>query len=98
MIPHPLAAGASTRKLGHAFLRDLVHQEHFRVTVSNSQVQIFSTFQIFDNDGDGLLSYQEFIAMMKDRVHRGLKSFSRQEGWTGFKRCVKQEVKSGSSS
>ena len=54
--------------------------------------------QIFDNDGDGLLSYQEFIAMMKDRVHRGLKSFSRQEGWTGFKRCVKQEVKSGSSS
>ena len=56
------------------------------------------SFQIFDNDGDGLLSYQEFIAMMKDRVHRGLKSFSRQEGWTGFKRCVKQEVKSGSSS
>ena len=54
--------------------------------------------QIFDNDGAGMLSYQEFIAMMKDRVHRGLKSFSRQEGWTGFKRCVKQEVKSGSSS
>jgi len=59
---------------------------------------VHTVFQIFDNDGDGLLSYQEFIAMMKDRVHRGLKSFSRQEGWTGFKRCVKQEVKSGSSS
>ena len=41
-----------------------------------------------------MLSYQEFIAMMKDRVNRGLKTFSRQEGWTGFKRCVKQEVRS----
>ena len=50
-------------------------------------------FQIFDNDGDGMLSYQEFIAMMKDRVNRGLKTFSRQEGWTGFKKCVKQEVR-----
>jgi len=50
--------------------------------------------QIFDNDGDGLLSYQEFIAMMKDRVNRGLKTFSRQEGWGGFKRCVKQELRS----
>jgi len=50
--------------------------------------------QIFDNDGDGLLSYQEFIAMMKDRVNRGLKTFSRQEGWAGFKRCVKQELRS----
>ena len=59
---------------------------------------VHTVFQIFDDDGDGLLSYQEFIAMMKDRVHRGLKSFSRQEGWTGFKRCVKQEVKSGASS
>jgi Ca2+-binding EF-hand superfamily protein len=49
--------------------------------------------QIFDNDGDGMLSYQEFIAMMKDRVNRGLKTFSRQEGRTGFKRCVKQEVR-----
>jgi hypothetical protein len=51
-------------------------------------------FQIFDNDGDGMLSYQEFIAMMKDRVNRGLKTFSRQEGWSGFKRCVKQELRS----
>jgi hypothetical protein len=37
--------------------------------------------------------FQEFIAMMKDRVNRGLKTFSRQEGWTGFKKCVKQEVR-----
>jgi len=55
---------------------------------------IFTVFQIFDDDGDGLLSYQEFVAMMKDRIHRGLKSYSRQEGWAGFKQCVKQEMRS----
>ena len=38
---------------------------------------LFAVFQIFDDDGDGLLSYQEFVAMMKDRIHRGLKSYSR---------------------
>lgn len=32
-----------------------------------------TVFAIFDVDGDGLLSYREFIAIMKDRVHRGLK-------------------------
>ena len=52
------------------------------------------TLQIFDTDGDGKLSFEEFIAMMKDRVNRGLKTFSRQEGWSGFKRCLKQEVRS----
>jgi len=52
-----------------------------------------TVFQIFDDDGDGLLSYQEFVAMMKDRIHRGLKSYSRQEGWEGFKHCIKQEMK-----
>jgi Ca2+-binding EF-hand superfamily protein len=30
-------------------------------------------FQIFDEDGDGQLSYREFIAIMKDRLHRGFK-------------------------
>ena len=52
--------------------------------------------QIFDNDGDGMLSYQEFIAMMKDRIHRGLKSYSRQEGWEGFKQCIKREMREAS--
>lgn len=52
-----------------------------------------TVFQIFDDDGDGLLSYQEFVAIMKDRVHRGLKSYSRQEGWEGFKHCIRQEMK-----
>jgi len=54
---------------------------------------VHTVFQIFDDDGDGLLSYQEFVAMMKDRIHRGLKSYSRQEGWAGFKHCVKQEMR-----
>ena len=52
-----------------------------------------TVFQIFDEDGDGLLSYQEFVAMMKDRIHRGLKSYSRQEGWLGFKQCIRREMK-----
>jgi len=30
-------------------------------------------FKIFDCDGDGQLSYREFIAILKDRLRRGLK-------------------------
>ncbi|KAJ9594446.1 hypothetical protein L9F63_014131, partial [Diploptera punctata] len=51
-------------------------------------------FQIFDEDGDGQLSYREFIAIMKDRLHRGFKSYAKNEGWDAFKSCVKQEMKS----
>ncbi|GFY75674.1 calcium uptake protein 3, mitochondrial [Trichonephila inaurata madagascariensis] len=32
-----------------------------------------AVFQIFDEDGDGQLSYKEFIAIMRDRLHRGFK-------------------------
>ncbi|XP_055908671.1 calcium uptake protein 3, mitochondrial isoform X8 [Eupeodes corollae] len=35
---------------------------------------IDTVFAIFDADGDGLLSYKEFIAIMKDRLHRGFKN------------------------
>ena len=58
-----------------------------------SSHMVDTVFQIFDDDGDGLLSYQEFVAMMKDRIHRGLKSYSRQEGWQGFKNCIRREIK-----
>ncbi|KAH8310870.1 hypothetical protein KR044_003323 [Drosophila immigrans] len=34
---------------------------------------IDTVFTIFDADGDGLLHYKEFIAIMKDRLHRGFK-------------------------
>ena len=64
--------------------------------MSPSIILILQVFQIFDDDGDGLLSYQEFVAMMKDRIHRGLKNYSRQEGWEGFKHCVKKEMRESS--
>ncbi|XP_050354567.1 calcium uptake protein 3, mitochondrial isoform X4 [Nymphalis io] len=55
---------------------------------------VATVFAIFDADGDGRLSYKEFIAIMKDRLHRGFKSYAKNEGWDAFKSCVKQEMKS----
>ncbi|XP_076183390.1 calcium uptake protein 3, mitochondrial-like isoform X2 [Ptiloglossa arizonensis] len=55
---------------------------------------IDTVFALFDEDGDGQLSYKEFIAIMKDRLHRGFKSQQRREGWQAFTYCVKQEMKS----
>lgn len=52
-----------------------------------------TVFALFDEDGDGQLSYKEFIAIMKDRLHRGFKSQQRREGLEGFKYCIKQEMK-----
>lgn len=40
---------------------------------SLSEHLVHTVFAIFDEDGDGLLSYREFIAIMKDRLHRGFK-------------------------
>ncbi|XP_054726628.1 calcium uptake protein 3, mitochondrial isoform X8 [Anastrepha obliqua] len=54
---------------------------------------IDTVFAIFDDNGDGMLSYREFIAIMKDRVHRGFKSSSKGEGWDAFRHCVKHEMK-----
>ncbi|XP_055704682.1 calcium uptake protein 3, mitochondrial isoform X4 [Phlebotomus papatasi] len=54
---------------------------------------IKTVFAIFDEDGDGLLSYKEFIAIMKDRLHRGCKSAQRTEGWDAFKQCLKNEIR-----
>ncbi|XP_034252912.1 calcium uptake protein 3, mitochondrial isoform X2 [Thrips palmi] len=55
---------------------------------------VHTVFALFDEDGDGLLSYQEFIAIMKDRLHRGFKSHAKNEGYEAFKDCIKQELKS----
>ncbi|MCL4125683.1 UNVERIFIED_CONTAM: hypothetical protein GTU68_057101, partial [Idotea baltica] len=33
-----------------------------------------TVFKIFDDDGDGQLSYKEFIAIMRNRLHRGFKA------------------------
>lgn len=62
--------------------------------ISQSEHLVSTVFAIFDADGDGLLSYKEFIAIMKDRLHRGFKSYAKNEGWEAFKSCVKQEMKS----
>ncbi|XP_045779226.1 calcium uptake protein 3, mitochondrial isoform X3 [Maniola jurtina] len=71
---------------------------HRAVRICTGQAQshhvVKTVFAIFDADGDGLLSYKEFIAIMKDRLHRGFKSYAKNEGWEAFKSCVKQEMKS----
>ncbi|XP_067121660.1 calcium uptake protein 3, mitochondrial isoform X2 [Centruroides vittatus] len=54
-----------------------------------------TVFEIFDEDGDGYLSYKEFIAIMRDRLHRGFRShLIKNEGWDAFKTCVKSEMRS----
>ncbi|XP_042874040.1 calcium uptake protein 3, mitochondrial-like isoform X4 [Penaeus japonicus] len=52
-----------------------------------------TVFKIFDDDGDGQLSYKEFIAIMRDRLHRGFKQQQPREGWEGFKTCLKEEMR-----
>lgn len=60
-------------------------------TVENHVAHV--VFLLFDEDGDGKLSYHEFIELMKDRVKRGFKEpLSEKTGWEGFKLCVKKEV------
>ncbi|RXG52717.1 Calcium uptake protein 3, mitochondrial [Armadillidium vulgare] len=48
-----------------------------------------TVFKIFDDDGDGQLSYKEFIAIMRNRLHRGFKS-EPQTYISSFKRCMKK--------
>ncbi len=56
----------------------------YNISLGRLAPGLCSVFQIFDDDGDGLLSYQEFVAMMKDRIHRGLKSYSRYKTHRGL--------------
>ncbi|XP_048772292.1 calcium uptake protein 2, mitochondrial-like isoform X4 [Ostrea edulis] len=68
----------------------------FVCTGSNLSPHLVETvFNIFDADGDGHLSYVEFISIMKDRLHRGSRSqlMHTQDKWTAFKSCVKNEMK-----
>ncbi|XP_026808437.1 calcium uptake protein 3, mitochondrial isoform X3 [Rhopalosiphum maidis] len=60
---------------------------------SLSKHLVHTVFAIFDEDGDGQLSYREFIAIMKDRLNRGFKSYTKNEGWDAFKICLKHEIK-----
>ncbi|XP_060516069.1 calcium uptake protein 3, mitochondrial isoform X2 [Cylas formicarius] len=79
----------------HPISKDEFHRAVKICTGTNLSIHLVDTvFAIFDEDGDGLLSYREFIAIMKDRLHRGFKQYAKNEGWQAFKNCVKQEMKS----
>ncbi|XP_020709611.2 calcium uptake protein 3, mitochondrial isoform X3 [Athalia rosae] len=78
----------------HPISKDEFHRAVKICTGTSLTPHIVDTvFAIFDVDGDGQLSYKEFIAIMKDRLHRGSKSQTRSEGWEAFKFCLKQEMK-----
>ncbi|CAF0865833.1 unnamed protein product, partial [Didymodactylos carnosus] len=53
-------------------------------------------FKIFDADDDQHLSYDEFMAVMKDRLHRGFQSSDNPDTqgtkFDQFKRCVKEKA------
>lgn len=49
-------------------------------------------FKLFDQDGDGHLSQNEFIGIMKDRLKRGFGKFPNTKGIDGFKHCLKKEM------
>ncbi|XP_056093773.1 calcium uptake protein 2, mitochondrial [Rhinichthys klamathensis goyatoka] len=53
-----------------------------------------TVFKIFDLDGDNCLSDKEFLAVMKDRVLRGLR-VQPQLGISGYWKCVKRETLQG---
>ncbi|XP_043918438.1 calcium uptake protein 3, mitochondrial [Protopterus annectens] len=57
-----------------------------------SQHIVNTVFQIFDVDRDERLSYKEFIGIMKDRLHRGFRSYKTDQGYTTFKACLKKEL------
>ncbi|PIO76463.1 hypothetical protein TELCIR_01469 [Teladorsagia circumcincta] len=50
-------------------------------------------YRIFDANDDQTLSYPEFLAVMNDRLHRGLKGrLDKPWGWRPFKSCVVNEL------
>uniref|UniRef100_A0A183FYA7 EF-hand domain-containing protein n=1 Tax=Heligmosomoides polygyrus TaxID=6339 RepID=A0A183FYA7_HELPZ len=50
-------------------------------------------YRIFDANDDQTLSYPEFLAVMNDRLHRGLKGrLDKPWGWGPFKKCVINEL------
>ncbi|XP_074672126.1 calcium uptake protein 2, mitochondrial isoform X2 [Strix aluco] len=47
-------------------------------------------FKIFDLDGDDCLSHGEFLGVLRNRIHRGLR-VPQQQGIQGYWKCVKRE-------
>jgi len=56
---------------------------------------IDAVYTIFDVDGDGQLSTDEFISIMKSRLKRGLRSHlvKDEHGWIKFRNCVRHEMR-----
>uniref|UniRef100_A0AC35TPM1 Calcium uptake protein 3, mitochondrial n=1 Tax=Rhabditophanes sp. KR3021 TaxID=114890 RepID=A0AC35TPM1_9BILA len=75
-------------------------EEFIRAVQAATSLQLSSNlvhiiFSIFDENGDGCLTYSEFIAVMNDRLNRGFKKRrggSKGVGWGYFKDCVINEV------
>ncbi|XP_075707743.1 calcium uptake protein 2, mitochondrial isoform X2 [Rhinoderma darwinii] len=56
-----------------------------------------TVFKIFDLDGDNCLSHGEFLGVLKNRLHRGLKHVPQQLGLQGYWKCVKRETIKGAN-
>uniref|UniRef100_A0A8C5LYK2 Mitochondrial calcium uptake 2 n=1 Tax=Leptobrachium leishanense TaxID=445787 RepID=A0A8C5LYK2_9ANUR len=56
-----------------------------------------TVFKIFDLDGDNCLSHGEFLGVLKNRLHRGLKHAPQQQGLQGYWKCVKRETLKGAN-
>ncbi|KAG9491989.1 hypothetical protein GDO78_000482 [Eleutherodactylus coqui] len=56
-----------------------------------------TVFKIFDLDGDNCLSHGEFLGVLKNRLHRGLKHVPQQQGFQGYWKCVKRETIKGAN-
>ncbi|XP_073439138.1 calcium uptake protein 2, mitochondrial [Dendrobates tinctorius] len=56
-----------------------------------------TVFKIFDLDGDNCLSHGEFLGVLKNRLHRGLKHAPQQQGLQGYWKCVKRETIKGAN-
>ncbi|XP_064636149.1 calcium uptake protein 3, mitochondrial-like isoform X8 [Lineus longissimus] len=85
----------------YTFARQPVSQDEFQRAVKVCVGYEFdphlveTVFQIFDADGDGHLSHEEFVSLMKDRLHRGVRAhlLKDQGRWDMFKGCVKNEMR-----
>ncbi|KAM8975488.1 calcium uptake protein 2, mitochondrial isoform 2-T2 [Pelodytes ibericus] len=56
-----------------------------------------TVFKIFDLDGDNCLSHGEFLGVLRNRLHRGLKHAPQQQGFQGYWKCVKRETIKGAN-
>jgi hypothetical protein len=78
LADHPISKGPLILFFKQQIMSEIVLDEFHRAVkictgTSLSPHLVHTVFSIFDVDGDGLLSYREFIAIMKDRLHRGFK-------------------------